>query len=386
MSQISGGIHRLVAHTTLQQLAFGVCGTFSAAFLLRVGLTPAQIFLTLTAMLAARFAFRPLVLVLAPRFGLQRLLIAGTILSAMQYVQLAAVRGIDSALLGYCVITAVANTFYWTSYHALFALVGASERRARQVGVRQVLSAGAGVVGPLIGGTILTLAGPWAAFGTAALVACAAALPLRGVTAPDVPRRAPAGAYAASRKSLLLFATDGWIMSTAAPAWSIIMFQALGGRYDSFGLAVATAAFAGAVGGMVFGFFIDRGNAQQAVLLNAALVAAALVMRIGCGSGPTPIFITAILSTLLSGAYVTLLMTAVYDETKGAPCAFRTQFAAEGGWDVSGAIASLAAAAIAACGLPLQWAIAIALFGVGVQFCLLKQSYRQRLRRTATPA
>ena len=372
------GVTRLAAHTILHQLAFGICGAFSAVFLLRTGLTPAQIFLTLTVMLAVRFACRPLVLVLAPLLGLRALLMVGTCLSAIQYPLLARVQGVDAALLLFCVVTAVANTFYWTSYHAFFSVVGNAERRGRQVGIRQVLAAGAGVLGPLAGGTILTLSGPWVAFGTAALVELTAIVPLLGMAAPIVPPRAPPGAYTASRMSVLLFATDAWIMSTAVPAWSIIMFEALGGRYDVFGGALALATLAGTLGGMILGRTIDRGHVRRAVWINAAVVSASLAMRVFCGSDPVSVFVVAVLASLLGGTYIPSLMTAVYNEAKAAPCAFRSQFAAEGSWDVSGAVASLIAATIAAHGVPLQWAIMLAFPAVAAQAVLLGSSYARR--------
>lgn len=372
------GVNRLAAHTILHQLAFGICGAYSAAFLLRNGLAPAEIFLTLTAILAVRFAARPLVLVLAPWLGLRSLLMLGTCLSAVQYPLLARVHGVDAALLLYCAVTAIGNSFYWTSYHAFFSVVGDAERRGRQVGIRQVLAAGAGVLGPLVGGTILTLWGARAAFGGAALVELTGIIPLLGMTAPTVPRRAPVGAYASSRMNVLLFATDAWIMSTAIPAWSIIMFRAFGGRYDVFGGALAMAALAGTFGGMSLGRLIDYGNVRRAIWISTTVFTASLALRAFCGSDPVQIFVVAVLATLLGGAYIPSLMTAVYNEAKAAPCAFRSQFAAEGGWDVSGAVASLVAAAIVARGMPLQWAITLAFPGVAAQAFLLKKSYAQR--------
>ena len=57
------------------------------------------------------------------------------------------------------------------------------------------------------------------------------------------------------------------------------MFQALGGRYDSFGGTLSLAALAGAVGGLVLGRLIDNGRGRGAVWLNAAVLAAGLVLR-----------------------------------------------------------------------------------------------------------
>jgi hypothetical protein len=51
-------------------------------------------------------------------------------------------------------------------------------------------------------------------------------------------------------------------------------------------------------------------------------------------------------TTMLSGLYLPAWMTPVYNEAKISPCVLRFQFAAEGGWDVGGALAGGMAAAI----------------------------------------
>jgi hypothetical protein len=78
-------INCLAVHAALVSLAWSTAGIFFTVFLLRGGLLPAQIFLAAAAILALRFALRPLVVVLASRFGLRRALIFGTSLSAIQF-------------------------------------------------------------------------------------------------------------------------------------------------------------------------------------------------------------------------------------------------------------------------------------------------------------
>ena len=86
-------INRLALHSGIGALGWALSGAFSAVFLIRVGLTPAQIFLTFAVTLALRFVMRPLVLYAAPLIGLRRVIILGGLLGALSCPALALVMG-----------------------------------------------------------------------------------------------------------------------------------------------------------------------------------------------------------------------------------------------------------------------------------------------------
>ncbi len=371
-------LNRLAAHTTLHQLAWGVSSAFSAVFLLHQGLSPAAIYLYLCVIIVLRFGFRPAVLFSVRAIGLRATMIAGTFLYGVQSPLLALVHGPGVALLVYCVVTAIAQVFYWTCYHAMFAATGDIESRGSQIGWRQMLVGIAGILGPAAGGIMLTIAGPWAAFGAAAVIELAAIVPLRNFTEPSIALIAPKGAFPAARRGTLLLATDGWIFNSSAWAWSLIVFQALGGRYDAFGGGLAAAALAGALGGVVLGRFIDTGYARRATWISAAVLASNLIVKSLCGQDPIPVLAVVIGTTMLGGLYMPSLMTAVYNEAKSSPCPLRFHFAAEAGWDIGGALACLFAAAFYAYGASLQMVILLALPMVAFQAFFLDGSYAAR--------
>lgn len=371
-------LNRLAAHSALQQFAWGLSAAFSAVFLLRQGLSAAEIFLCFGAIIVLRSAIRPAVLISVRAIGLRSTLIVGTLLYAVQSPLLAPVHGLDLALLVYCLAAALAQAFYWTSYHAMFAAIGDVGDRGSQVGWRQLLIAIAGTAGPAIGGIMLTVAGPWVAFGAAAAVECAAIVPLPGVIEPPIAPKAPPGAFPILKRGVLLLGSDGWIFNSAAWAWTLIMFQALDARYDVFGGALAVLALAAALSGLFLGRLIDMGHARRAAFLNAATLAATLIAKAACGSQTIPVLAVALGTTALGGLYVPSLMTAIYNEAKASPCPFRFHFAAEIGWDVGGALACLIAAALCACEVPLQAVIVLALPMVAFQAYVLDSSYAAR--------
>jgi predicted MFS family arabinose efflux permease len=158
-------------------------------------------------------------------------------------------------------------------------------------------------------------------------------------------------------------------------AWSIVMFQALGGRYDSFGGTLSLAGLAGAVGGIVLGRLIDKGHARRALWLNAIILAACLILRSATFGHVGAVIAVAVGTTLFSGLYVPSWLTAVYNEARISPCVLRYQFAAESGWDMGGVLAGVIAAAMCYWGLPLEAVILLALPMVPVQALLLERSY-----------
>jgi DHA1 family inner membrane transport protein len=374
----NSGVNRITLHATLHRLAWGGSGVFSGLFLFRQGVSLFGVFLTFTAVFACRFLFRPLVMVLASRMGLRRLLIVGTVLQAAQYPALALVKGPGWQVALFGATLVFGGVIYWTCFHAIYAALGDIDRRGSQIGARQLSIAVASILGPAVGGIMLTAFGAWTAFGTAAAIEIAAIVPLFGIAEPPFERVVPGGGYAAARTGVLLFVTDGWINNCAVMAWNLIMFESLGGRFDAFGGAFAAAVLAGSVGGLVLGRVIDMGHARQVAWANTAVLSVTLLVKAFCGTDPVVVIAVAIGATLVGGLYSPSLMTAFYNEGSSAPCGLRYQIAAEGGWDVGGALAGLFAAGTCALGGPLQAAILLALPMVALQGYLLDRSYARR--------
>jgi hypothetical protein len=375
---VNRDLNLLAVHSALQQLAAGIVSAFSAVFLLRQGFSVSAIFLCLGVIIVLRLVFRPAAAIAVRMIGLRSTLIVGTLFYAVQSPLLAPIQGLDGWLASYCVTAALAQAFYWAAYHAMFAAVGSAADRGSQVGWRQLVIAMAGPLGPAMGGIMLTLAGPWAAFGTAGVIELAAIVPLLGVSKPLIAASVPHGAFASYKRGILLLGSDGWIFCSSTWAWSMIMFQALGARYDAYGGVLAVLAVVGAVSGLVVGRLIDRGHARRAALANAAILAGTLVAKVICGSSVAPVLAVAFGATLLSGLYLPSLMTAIYNEAKASACPFRFHFAAEVGWDTGGALACLISAALCANGVSLHAVIALALPMVLFQALALDASYAAR--------
>src|ERR1700724_118447 len=99
-------VNLLNLHYAIHSLALTGGGAFFAVFLLKRGVPAPVVMAAVSAILVGRLVIRPSVLVLARRVGLKPLVIAGTLVSGLQYLLLAEVHSVGLALLALCVVSA----------------------------------------------------------------------------------------------------------------------------------------------------------------------------------------------------------------------------------------------------------------------------------------
>ncbi|MBO0753918.1 MAG: MFS transporter, partial [Bradyrhizobiaceae bacterium] len=323
---------------------------------------------------AGRFALRPLVLAPAWRFGLKPLVIAGAVVTSLQYPFLAEVHGVGWELVALCVMSSAGDALYWTTYHAYFAALGDADQRGQQVGVREAVGAGVGIVGPLMTGWMLTAFGPRAAFDATAVVLALGALPVVGAPNVAVAGKAP-DMWRAAVPGIVMFMADGWIAAGYHFVWQMALFVVLGESFTAYGGAMALAALAGAVGGLALGRLIDTGYGRRAAALAAGLLAAVIALRAVSTVGPALAIVANAAGAVETALYMSAMMTAVYNQAKVSPCVLRFHIATEGGWDAGCAGGCLIAAALLWAGAPIWCAILLSLPGTAVSYAMMRRHY-----------
>ena len=370
-------INLLNLHYGIHCIALTGGGAFFAIYLLEAGVSVPGVFVSLALILFGRFAVRPIVIGFTARWGLRAMVIAGTLLSALQYPFLAEVHGVGAVLAGLIAVSAVADTVYWSTYHAYFAALGDDDLRGRQIGVRGAIAAVVGIASPLLTGWMLVAYGPRVAFGATSGIVVLATLPLLWAPAVKVRRRVPGG-FRAAIPGVLLFAADGWVAAGYVFAWQVVLFVSLGESLLAYGGALAFAALVGAIAGLGLGRHIDAGRGSHAVWY--ALGAFALIVALRAAA--TRHAAIAVLANALGAfgecLYIPTVMTPVYTMAKHSPCTLRFHVATEGGWDIGGAAGLLGAALATALGLPLSISILQALAGVAAITIMLRRYYANR--------
>jgi DHA1 family inner membrane transport protein len=367
-------VNRVNLHSGVHALAQAGGGVFFLVFLLRAGVSIPVALLAQAAIMAGRFALRPLILPLAKRWGIKPLVIAGTLVLALQYPILAEVRGVGATLLALCVVTAIGEILYWPSYNAYFAAVGDAEHRGHQISAREALVAVVGIIAPLMGAWALVTMGPRPMFAAVGLIQALSALPLIG--APNVAVKASApGAFRAARLGVALSASDGWFDAWFIVVWQIALFVSLGQSLSAYGGAMALAALVGAVLGLLLGRHVDAGHGRRAVAIAYTVVAGVVLMRAASFGSPWLAVAANALGPLMFALLSPALGTANYNLAKASPCPIRFLIAAEAGWDTGCFTACLVGAGLAALGVPLALTLLLALPAALAQALLLRGYY-----------
>jgi hypothetical protein len=367
-------VNLLNLHYAIHSLAFSGAGALYIVYLLKAGVPVEGTFGALALILMGRFVVRPVVVPLTVRFGIRNLLIVGTLLSACQYPLVARVHGLGLPLLELCLVSGVGDAVYWSCYHAYFAQLGDAEHRGSQVGIREAIAAVIGIITPVVASATLVTLGPNVVFGVTALVIVTAAIPLMFTPNVRVEREVP-GAIKAARTGFLLFLSDGWICAGYYFAWQIGLFISLGENFLAYGGALAIAAMAGAVGGLLLGRHIDAGGGNRAVWLAYSSFFFVMALRaVALGHPALAVFANAI-GSLQACLYIPTIMTAVYNAAKRSPCVLRFHVACEGGWDIGCSAACLLIALLVWLGVPLSITIPTSLVGAAVSFTVLRQYY-----------
>jgi hypothetical protein len=367
-------INRVNLHYSVQALAQGAGGALVVAYLLHASVPLPMTFVWLAGIIAGRFVLRPLILPIGKRWGLRPMVIAGALLTAVQYLTYAGVRGLGWPLLLNGALGAVASTLYWPSYHAYFASLGDAKHRGHQVGIREAVATIVGIVAPIIGAWLLLTAGPLWMFGAVAAAQILSVAPL--FFAPNVmPQRKAPGAFRAAREGVVLFLVDGWQAACIYYVWQAALFISVGSSIGAFGGAMALAAFVAAVLTLLFGRHIDRGGGQRTAVL-ACVFTVALVLTQAAAFGHLWLAVAANSLGSIAGAFIIpAISTPLYNLSQASPCPLRYNIATEGAWDIGCGSGLLTAAAISALGGSLSFAVLTALPAVGGVFWLLWRYY-----------
>jgi len=368
-------VNRLNLHYFIHALASNAGGVFLAVYLLRAGVPVPGVLGSIAAIVGGRFVIRPFLLGFGVRFGLQPLVISGTVLGAAQYPLLALVHGVGGPLYALIATGSFSDTIYWTCYHAYFASLGDARHRGHQIGAREAMAAAASIAGPLAGGFGLARLDPRLVFGLVAVVQLLSALPLLG--APNVAvQPGLTGSYRAAWRGVLLFACDGWISAAHNFVWPLALFVSLGRSFSIFGGALALASTAGALSGLLLGRRIDAGHGGRAAWL---VCGGQAVITLACAAStghPEGAVLANAARAMVAVVYILTLMTSVYNQAKRAPCSLRFHIATEGGWDAGCGLGCLCAAALTLAGVGLADAVLIALPGIFAALALLRRYYK----------
>jgi hypothetical protein len=373
-------VNLLNLHYVLHAVAATGGGAFFGVYLLNAGMSAHFVLAAIAGVLLGRFAIRPTILPLGERLGLKALIIAGTLLSSLQYLILPHVSGVGGPLFALLTISAVGDVFYWTSYHAFFAAHGDDALRGHHVGVREALAAPVGVLSPIVTGWALVTLGPQIAFATAAVAMMVSSIPLLFAGNVSVPRHV-SGALSFAREGFIMCMADGWQSAGYLVVWQIVLFMTLGDSFVAYGGALALAAIVGAIGGLLLGRWVDRGHGAKLVWVAFGTLGLVLALRAVAVDNPALAVFANALGALATCLVIPVEGTAIYTLAKASPCVLRFSMVTEAGWDLGGASGLFTSAVlIGALHMPFWAAIVPSFAGTAALVALLRRYYAPKVR------
>lgn len=363
----------LTLHAALFGLSSAMAGGFIGAYLLKLGLGMPLALTAYAVLLLLRFGMRFLALEVVRRVGLASAMKLGAGIASLQFLPLLLAE--DARWLAvWIMIVSLAEALYWPVYHAsTAATVAEGEGIGRQVGERMMVGALVAVVGPLLGGLLLSSLGEAVDFAIAGCICLLSVWPL-GRMAPvlaGVVPRARETMRGLDLRGMATFTADGWIASGLALAWPMVLFSSVGGSYGAFGLANAAAGLAGAAVSFACGRAIDGGRRQQHLVAVCIMLALGFALRIGSAWSPAAATVANLTGAIAAGFYGPVVMSTIYERAKQSGAAYKFHFALEGGWDFGAVSGCLAAALVAWTTMEPALALLPASLGiVGIYFCV----------------
>lgn len=369
-------LNYLNIHYGLRAMGWEMCSMFTLAYLYKQGLSLPLAFTVYAGMLFVRTLTRPLAMYLCLKKGVHFTLMIGTAVFACRYPAMLPIDGLSWLLIPFMLISGLADVLYWVPYHNYFASIGETKDRGACVGIRDAIATIVAVIGPAVGGVLLSF-NAFYAFMMPFVLTLIAILPL--LKTPSLPL--PTRPTKQEKKTIdpfgfIVFIGDG-LFYQAGAIWPLIVFMILSENFGNFGFILALAAFFRAVGSLVFGKMIDKGKGRLICYIGYGLHIIVLSVR-GLFAYTVPVIIACDFFAAIAYCFsMTGLMTAVYNATKKANHPLYFTYYTELGWDTGAVSAMLMCAGLTALDINLRWGLIISIAGAVLKIFVLDRYYRK---------
>jgi len=169
-TKLSYQVRELYIATSMVSLAAAMVAIFEPIYLYKIGFSLEKILLFYLAVYVAYLFSIPLGAKFARRFGYEKAILLGTPFLALYYISLFLIPEHSLFIPAAIVLFILQKTFYWPGYHADFARFGRQAERGREVSNIIIISNLVNIIGPFVGGLLITF------FGFKVLFICATAI------------------------------------------------------------------------------------------------------------------------------------------------------------------------------------------------------------------
>ncbi|MDP3965009.1 MAG: MFS transporter [bacterium] len=150
-------VKELYLSVAILNFAVAAVQIFEPMYLYTLGYSVAQIILFYLGVYGVYICIMPLGAKFASRFGFERSMLVSTPFYVLYYVALFALPQMPWLFFAAPLMFALQKTFYWPGYHSDFAKHSDEREQAREISTLAVISNAVFILGPLIGGFIISL-------------------------------------------------------------------------------------------------------------------------------------------------------------------------------------------------------------------------------------
>ncbi len=370
-------INLLNFHFGLQVFASNIGDIFGGIYMYKIGIPIWMIFVVWAGIFVLRLLLRPFALSLCFQRGLRKSVILGTLTYSTYFLFLGKIEGVGMWLYIFMAASAIIDILYWLPYHTYFSVLGDTEHRGKQIGMREGALLLAGLLTPVTGGIIINTYGFWTAFFIASVFMLLSALPL--LSTPEVTIERNRGVADAlknvSKQGFYLYMGDGFSYYTHIFTWTLVLFLFLD-DYVSFGGLLSLAVLFQIMGSFLTGHLFDTGSGKRVYPLGIFFIVLGTIGRVFFAyTIPLIIFFDMV---MMAGAalYYPIMTSAYYNTAKKSHCPLWFQYFSEAGWDVGSALGSLLAALFVYISGELRFVMLASILGMVITADFLRRYYK----------
>ncbi len=310
-------LSELYVAKALRFLALSMVGIFIPIFLyIEINLNLSQViyFYMLETLVFLIMAF--VAATLMARLGAKHLILSSVPFLLLMFVFLQMLETYPALYLIPAILAGMNYAFFWVPFHTEFAKYSDHKHRGREFAFMQTLSILATVVGPVIGGLIITFFDFLTLFVIVGILLFASALPL--FLSPELYAK-----YKLNYKNLfdsfflkygLSFFAEGVKGMTSTLAWPLFIFLILDG-FISFGAVSTLSAFAMAAVTLYIGKLTDQLKKKRMIAVGAGLMSMLWFVRT-LVQFPLEVFLIGFLGGILEAFFHIPYMAKFYNKTK----------------------------------------------------------------------
>ncbi len=317
-TKITRQVRELYLSSGIVNFAVAMVAIFEPIYLYKQGFSLTQVLYFYLAVYIGYLFTISLGAKFARRFGYEKAILLGSPFLAVFYISLHLIQ--TNHLFVYAAVAAliIQKTFYWPGYLADFARFGQSNERGREVSNLLVLTSAVAILGPFVGGFIISTWGFGMLFTVATVLILASNLPL--LSTPEKFTPVPFS-YKDSfkrmftkenRRNLIGFLGYGEEL-IAMVIWPIFIFTVMT-DFLEIGSLIALATLTTTVIILFVGKMVDAGKRERRSILKLGSVfnSASWFLRILVG-GPLGVFLVDALSRTTKNVIVVPMMAMTYD-------------------------------------------------------------------------